>query len=198
MDQIEELWHDAKGSDVALLQSAQQFGGVQCFQIDNTRAIEQRQKEIRHLRQNVKHRQNSEQSVRRANLDYRKHRIRLADKVGVGEHDTLRISGRARGVEQSGEVVFAGTIGSKPLPPAAKIESKSPAKRIRNGGRPPVFMAWGLSIAARSLSSWSSESHDFSRRRSHHQTHVGPFDRFRRHRKMLRIAEEQGSSAIDQ
>ena len=54
----------------------------------------------------MKHRENSKQRILRTNLDYREHRIRLADEVGVGKHDALGIGGGARGVEQRREIAF--------------------------------------------------------------------------------------------
>ena len=40
VNQVEKLRHNAKGGDVAFLQSAQQFGGVERLQVDNARTVE--------------------------------------------------------------------------------------------------------------------------------------------------------------
>ncbi len=60
MNQVEELRHDCERGDIALVQSAQEFGGVEGFKIDNPRALDQGKEEIRHLRQNVEERQHPE------------------------------------------------------------------------------------------------------------------------------------------
>ncbi len=113
VNQVKKLGHNAKHGDVAFLQSAQQFGGVERFEIDDARAIEQRQEKVGHLREDMKHGENSQQRILGANLDYPEHRIRLADEVGVGEHDALWIGGGARGVEQRRQVVRSGDDGLK-------------------------------------------------------------------------------------
>ena len=113
VNQVEELGHHGKRGDVAFLQGAQQFGGVQRLQVDDARAIEQRQEKIRHLREDMKHRENSQQRIRRADLHGGEHRIRFADEVGVGEHDALRIGGGARSVEQRRQVALGGDDGLK-------------------------------------------------------------------------------------
>ncbi len=73
VDQVVKLGHHAKRGDIAFPQSAQQFGGVQRFEIHDTRAVEQRQEKVRHLREDVKHRENSEERIGRVDLDYREH-----------------------------------------------------------------------------------------------------------------------------
>ena len=95
VNQVVELGHHAKRGDVAFPQSAQQFGRVQRFEVDDARAVKQGQEKVRHLREHVKHGENSEQGILRTNLDYREHRIRLADEVGVGEHDAFGIGSGA-------------------------------------------------------------------------------------------------------
>src|SRR5205807_2824999 len=63
VNQIEELRHHGKGGDIPLLQGAQKLGRVQRLQVHYARAFHQRQKQIRHLRQHVKHGQYAEQRV---------------------------------------------------------------------------------------------------------------------------------------
>ena len=140
--------------------------------------LNRRQEKVRHLREDVKHRENSEQRILRANLDYREHGIGLADEVGMGEHDALRIGGRARGVEQRRQVALGGDDG-------LKVAGARGEDGIEIGGetRGASFRLSGIR---------------FSRRRRHHQTYVESLDRFHRHRKMLHIAEQQGSPAVDQ
>ncbi len=53
----------------------------------------------------MKHGQHAQQRVGRADLDPVKHRFHFAEKVGVGEHDTFRISGSSGGVEQGSDVI---------------------------------------------------------------------------------------------
>ena len=126
----------------------------------------------------MKHRENSEQRILWTNLDYREHRIRLADEVGVGEHHALWVGGRARGVEQRRQVAVGGDEGLKVA--GARGED-------------------GIEIGCETRgASFSLSGIRFSSRRSHQQTYVESLDRFRRHRKLLHIAEQQGSSAVDQ
>ncbi len=61
----------------------------------------------------MKHGENSEQGILGTDLHGGEHRVRLADEVGVGQHDALGIGGGARGVEQRRQVVFGGDEGLK-------------------------------------------------------------------------------------
>ena len=105
VNQIKELRHNGKGRDVALAQSPQEFGSVQSLQINYARAFYQRQQQIGHLRQHVKHGQHAQQRIGRADVDPVKYRFHFAQKVGVGEHHALGVGGGARGVEQGSEIV---------------------------------------------------------------------------------------------
>ena len=98
----------------------------------------------------------------------------------MGEHDALRIGGGARGVEQRGQIVLGGDDGLKAAGPGGE-------DGIEIGG-----------VRLGSLALRSGVRFSFRCRRSHHQTYAESLDRFRRHRKMLDIAEQQGCSAVDQ
>src|SRR5439155_10689453 len=50
MNQIEKLWHHSKSRDLAFLQGTQKFRSVQCFQMNHSRTLHQRQKQVCHLR----------------------------------------------------------------------------------------------------------------------------------------------------
>jgi hypothetical protein len=102
---------NAKRGNVAFLQSAQEFGSVQSLEIDDAGTVEQRQEEIRHLGEDVKHRENAEQRVLGADLDDRKDRVCLANEIGMCEHDALGIGGGAGSIEKRGEVVVLGHDG---------------------------------------------------------------------------------------
>ena len=54
VNQVEELRHDGKRRDIAFAQSPQQFCGIESLQVDDSRTLDQRQKQVGHLRQNVK------------------------------------------------------------------------------------------------------------------------------------------------
>ena len=108
MDQIVELRHDRERRDVALAQSAHEFGGVERFQIDDARSLHQREQQIGHLRQHVKERQHAEQRVGGAEIDPVEHGLDLAQEIGVGQHHALGIGGGAGSVEQGSEIVVLG------------------------------------------------------------------------------------------
>ena len=104
MDQIEKLGDNRKCSDVALLQCAKKFGGVQRFEVHHSRALHQGKQKIRHLRQHMEHGEHTEQRVRRADVDPMEYRFHFALKIGVSQHYPFRIRSGARGVEQGGDV----------------------------------------------------------------------------------------------
>jgi hypothetical protein len=197
MDQVEKLGHHTKRSDVAFLQSAQQFGGVQGFEVHHARTVEERQEQIRHLRKHVKHGKNSEQRILRADLNYPEHGIRLADQIGVRKHDSLGIGGGARGVEQRGEVALGGDDGLK----AGRAGGED---GIQIGGK-SLFTGRGQALGAPliafcAMGGIRRQAH-FGPLRScgcHHQTYVDSLDGFHSDWKMLHIAEQQGGSAVDQ
>ena len=56
VNQVIKLRNDSKCGDVALAESSQQFGGVEGLKVDDARALDERQQEICHLRQNVEQR----------------------------------------------------------------------------------------------------------------------------------------------
>ncbi len=100
VNQVEELRDDGECGDLPLLESAQEFGGVQCFEIHDTRAFDQRQHQVCHLRQHVEHGQDAEHGVGVADLQKTEDGVDLAQHVGVGELHALGVSGGAGGVEQ--------------------------------------------------------------------------------------------------
>ena len=108
VNQIEELRHHGKGGDIPLLQGAQKLGRVQRLQVHHARAFHQRQKQIRHLRQHVKHGQYAEQRVGWAQVDPIEHRFDLALEVGVGKHHALGIGSCSRGVKKGSEIFRSG------------------------------------------------------------------------------------------
>src|SRR5581483_7876215 len=85
MNQIEKLRYDAKDSDVSFLKRSEQLGRVERREINSACARDQRQQQIRHLRQNVKQRQHSENGVVGPDVGPVKNCIRFAEKIGVGE-----------------------------------------------------------------------------------------------------------------
>ena len=105
VNQIVKLRHDGKRGDVALAQRSQQFGRVERFQIDDARSLDQRQQQVRHLRQNVEERQHAEQGVGRAKVDPVEDGLDFAQKIGVSQHHALGVGGGAGGVEQGSEIV---------------------------------------------------------------------------------------------
>ena len=131
VDQIEELRHHGERGDVALAQGPQQFGRIQSFQINDARAFHQRQKQIRHLRQHVKHGQHTEQRVGRPDIHPVEHRFHFTQKVGVRQHHALGIGGGSRGVEQGSDVVRCGGRG---------LELSRPAIENRRQISQPVLM----------------------------------------------------------
>ena len=105
VNQIKELRHHGEGGNVPLAQSAQKLGRVQSLQVDHARAFHQRQKQIRHLCQHVKHRQHAQQRVGGSEVDPIEHGFHFTQKVGVGKHHALGVGGGSRGVEEGSEVV---------------------------------------------------------------------------------------------
>ena len=121
------------------------------------------------------------------------HRIRLADQIGVGQHDALGIGGGARGVEQRRQIVFGGDDG-------LKAGGAGGEDGIEIGGEDGNLGAALIAFCAMSgMAAWSTfVAILFRCRRSHHQSYVESRDRLHRHRKMLDVAEQQGSSAVEQ
>ena len=68
VNQIEKLRHHGEDRDLTFVERPQQFGGVQCFQIDDAGALHQRQQQIGHLGEHVKERQHAEHGVVRADV----------------------------------------------------------------------------------------------------------------------------------
>ncbi len=108
VDQIKKLRHDRKYRDVAFLQGPQQLRGVKSFEITDASALYQRQHQIGHQSENVKHRQHTQESIARTNIDPIEYRFHFGKQVGMREHDALRVGGRARGVKQSREFIPGG------------------------------------------------------------------------------------------
>ncbi len=105
VNQVEKLRHHGKNRDLALVERAQQFGGVQRFQIDHPRALYQRQQKIGHLGEHVKQRQHAEHGIFRTDVRPAEYRFNLTQQIGVREHHSLGIGGGAGGVEQGGDDV---------------------------------------------------------------------------------------------
>ena len=80
MNQVEKLRHHGECRDVALAQSPHQFGGIESFEIDDARALDQRQQQIRHLRQHVKQRQDAKQRVAGPEIDPIENSFHLAQE----------------------------------------------------------------------------------------------------------------------
>ena len=49
MDEIEKLWNHGERGDVALAEGAQQFGGIERFQINHASSDDQREQKVGHL-----------------------------------------------------------------------------------------------------------------------------------------------------
>ena len=92
VNQIEKLRHDGESRDVALLQRLQQFGGVEGFQVYDSRSLDQRQEQVRHLRQHVEQGQDAEQRVSGAEIDPVEDGVHFAEEVGVRQHHAFGIS----------------------------------------------------------------------------------------------------------
>ena len=105
MDQVKKLRNHGKNSDLALVEGAQQFRGVQSFQIDHARALHQRQQEIRHLRKHVKEREHAEHGIFGADPRPAEHRFNFAHEIGVSQHHALGIGSRAGGIEQGSHMI---------------------------------------------------------------------------------------------
>ena len=86
----------------------QQFRGVESFEINDARALDQREQQVRHLRQHVKERQHAEQGVAGADIDPVEDGFDLAKDVGVSEHHAFGIGGCTRRIEQRSEIVAVG------------------------------------------------------------------------------------------
>ncbi len=84
VNQIKKLRHHGEGGDIALLQSPQKLGRVQSLQIHNARAFHQRQQQIGHLCQHVKHGQHAQQRVRRPEVDPVKYSFHFAQESWRG------------------------------------------------------------------------------------------------------------------
>jgi len=91
VDQVKKLRHHGKNSDLALVERTQQFRGVQCFQIDHTRTLNQRQQEIGHLREHMKERQHSEHRIFRTDMCPAENGFDFAHEVGVSQHHAFGI-----------------------------------------------------------------------------------------------------------
>ena len=95
VNQIKKLRHYRERGDVALVQSPQQLGGIQRFQVDDTRSLDQRQQQICHLRQHVKQGQHAQQRVVRPQIDPVENRFHFGQKVRVRQHHALGVGGCA-------------------------------------------------------------------------------------------------------
>jgi len=146
----------------------------------------------------VEHGKNSEQRILGTDFYDSENGICLADEVGVGEHDAFWIGGGARGVKQCREVALGGhdwlKIGRAGGEDGVEIgEQMLGTVEPTHGRRRRRRDEWGTRTVGIL----------FCRRRRHHQTYVESIcvesiHCFRRHRKMLYIAEQQGSPAVDQ
>src|SRR6266550_2992869 len=117
MNQIEKLWHHSKSRNLAFLQGAQKFRSVQCFQMNHSRTLHQRQKQVCHLRQHVKERQHTKHGIFRTDFYPCKYSFNFTKQVGVSQHDALRVGSRARCIEKGSDAVRRHIRGSKRLWP---------------------------------------------------------------------------------
>ena len=91
VNQVEKLRHDGKNCDVSFVQGPQKFGCIQRLQIHYSRALDQRKHEVRHLRQNVEHRQHSQHRVFFSQIGPGEDSFHFRQKVGVRQHHALGI-----------------------------------------------------------------------------------------------------------
>ena len=106
------------------LQRPQKFGGVQRFEINHARTLDQGQQQIRHLRQHVKHGQHAEQCVGGSDVDPVEYGLHFAQEVGVGQHHALGVGSRAGGVEQGSDVVRCRRRRPEVAGPPSKIAGR--------------------------------------------------------------------------
>ncbi len=105
VNQVEKLRHHGKNRDLAFVERAQQFGGIQRFQIDDSGSFHQRQQEIGHLGEHVKERQHPKHGILRTDVRPSEYRFNFAQQIGVGEHHALGVGSCAGGVEQGSDNV---------------------------------------------------------------------------------------------
>src|SRR5690348_1698651 len=105
VNQVEKLRYDAKDRNVSFLKRSEQLGRVKRREINSACACDQRQQQIRHLRQNVKQRQHAKNGVAWPDVGPGKNRVSFSEKVSVREHHAFGIGSRTGGVEQGSNVV---------------------------------------------------------------------------------------------
>src|SRR5207244_3336269 len=117
MNQIEKLWHHSKSRDLAFLQGTQKFRSVQCFQMNHSRTLHQRQKQVCHLRQHVKERQHTKHGIFRTDFYPCEYSFDFTKQVGMSQYDALRVGRRPGRIAQGPETVRRHIRGSKRLWP---------------------------------------------------------------------------------
>ena len=113
MNEIEELGDAAEDGDASLTQGERQFLRVERIKKDDLAAIAEGKKQIRHLREHVKERQHSEQSVTGPDLDELANAVQFGGQVAIGQHDALGIAGSSGGVDDGGNIFRLDGDGNK-------------------------------------------------------------------------------------
>src|SRR5262252_7683822 len=105
VNQIKELRNDRERCDLALLQSAQQLSRVQRLEINNPRSRDQWKKQIRHLGERVKQRQQTKQGIVGAEAEQRENTVCLATQIVMRQHHAFGVGGGSGGVKQRSDRV---------------------------------------------------------------------------------------------
>ena len=118
----------------------------------------------------------------------------------MGEHDPLRVRRGSRGIEQGREIAIGGDDRLKASGASGKDGINIGGKAFCNSQALDATVSAFCAAFGAMRGSRSSRIRraQLRGRRSHHQSQVESLDRLRRHGKMLHIAEQKRSFAIDQ
>src|SRR5438094_1747857 len=120
MNQIKKLRHHGKGCNLAFLQGTQKFRSVQGFQMDHSRTLHQRQKQICHLRQHMKERKHTKHGIFRTDFYPCEYSFDFTKQVGMSQYDALRVGSRPRCIEKGSDPVRLHVSGLKRLWPGSE------------------------------------------------------------------------------